>query len=141
MQPLRKGTIYMSTDNNGRLNRCTYHGVDIHIPTKEVIPTHPMTLQDIYSTCKELWLEQRDLTRYPFPFVAITDMQFETVHGWVIPTAARSNVLRGRWREDLGDGRYSEWHYASDIADYWIIFTESRDRDWDDDEDIYLEYM
>lgn len=41
-----------------------------------------VTLQCLYSFCKEEWKNDNNLIKYPFPFIAITPEQFELVNGW-----------------------------------------------------------
>jgi len=41
-----------------------------------------VTLQAIYSKCKELWRTDDTLVRYPFPLISITEKKFDFVNGW-----------------------------------------------------------
>lgn len=41
-----------------------------------------VTLLCLYSFAKEEWKDDPELIKYPFPFVPITDQQFELVNGW-----------------------------------------------------------
>ena len=45
-------------------------------------PKVPMIMQDLYSAMKLLWMMERKLMKYPFPFVAITPEMYEVVDGW-----------------------------------------------------------
>ena len=53
-----------------------------------------VTIQALYSKCKELWKTQADLIKYPFLAVAITPEQFEFVSGWTPKDATTINLLR-----------------------------------------------
>ena len=79
-----------------------------------------VTLQALYSFCKEEWKNDDTLIPHPFPFVAITPEQFEMTDDWIfhegtIASANASNddvndietrklVRTGGWREIGTDG-------------------------------------
>lgn len=41
-----------------------------------------VTLQALYSACKEFWQTDADLIKIPFPFEAITEVKFDIINGW-----------------------------------------------------------
>jgi hypothetical protein len=48
-----------------------------------VLTTDGVSLQALYSFCKEQWKDDSTLIKYPFPLVAITPEQFEFTDGWL----------------------------------------------------------
>lgn len=57
-----------------------------------------VTLQCLYSFCKEQWKSQSDLIQYPFPWIAITAEQFELVNNWNFGTTHSKELIRdGGW--------------------------------------------
>lgn len=53
-----------------------------------------VTLQALYSFCKNEWRSDDTLIKFPFPFVAITGEQFELVSGWDFDTVTTKNLIR-----------------------------------------------
>ncbi len=53
-----------------------------------------VTLQALYSFCKQEWRTDDELIKFPFPFVAITGEQFEVVNGWDFADATTKNFIR-----------------------------------------------
>jgi len=47
------------------------------------LSTDGVSIQALYSFCKEQWKTESDLIKYPFPIVAITPEQFEFVDDWI----------------------------------------------------------
>jgi len=57
-----------------------------------------VTLQCLYSFCKEQWKSQNDLIKYPFPWIAITAEQFELINGWNFKSSGSTVLIRdGGW--------------------------------------------
>ena len=57
-----------------------------------------VTLQALYSFCKEEWKEDADLIKLPFPFEAITEVKFDLFNGWDFgDTATKNRVRDGGW--------------------------------------------
>ena len=134
----------MNKGPEGRaLLRCLWGTLEINIGTKEIIPRAEMPLQTIYSMLKELWMYSPDLIKFPFPMIAITDLQFEIGEGWTIPSVCTVNIARGRWREYYEDGYAGEWHYANDIDNYRNAFEETAvewlEVEWPDITEAYIE--
>lgn len=53
-----------------------------------------VTLQAVYSFCKEQWKSDATLIKFPFPLVAITEQKFDLVNGWDFKDATTRNLLR-----------------------------------------------
>jgi hypothetical protein len=57
-----------------------------------------VTLKCLYSFCKEEWKSDAALIPHPFPWVPITDEQFELVNGWdFVADASRYLIRDGGW--------------------------------------------
>jgi len=57
-----------------------------------------VTLQAVYSKCKELWKSQDDLIKFTFPLTAITEQKFDVVGGWDwADTATKTYIRDGGW--------------------------------------------
>lgn len=70
-----------------------------------------VTLQAVYSKCKELWKSASDLIRIPFPFDAITPTQFDLVNDWNWKDATTRGLIRDAgWsvRDNSGNAT-EEW--------------------------------
>jgi hypothetical protein len=66
--------------------------------SSNIIAYDGVTLQCVYSKCKELWKSESDLIRLPFPFVSITEESFELINGWDWKdTNTRNYVRDGGW--------------------------------------------
>jgi len=73
--------------------------------------TSGVTLQAVYSKCKELWLEESDLNTLRFPFDAITEAKMDLINGWTWADATSIELLRdGGWavRDSAGVAQ-EEW--------------------------------
>ncbi|NEP60864.1 MAG: hypothetical protein F6K31_28415 [Symploca sp. SIO2G7] len=70
-----------------------------------------VALQAIYSKCKELWKNEADLIRIPFPFDPITPTQFDLINDWNWADATTRQVIRdGGWAvRDSGGNSLEEW--------------------------------
>lgn len=70
-----------------------------------------VTLQAVYSKCKELWKSASDLIRIPFPFDAITPTQFDLVNDWNWKDATTRGLIRDAgWSvRDSSGNATEEW--------------------------------
>lgn len=70
-----------------------------------------VSLQCLYSFCKEQWKSQNDLIKYPYPWIAITAEQFELVNGWNFGTTLSKQLIRdGGWAlKDSGSTSQEEY--------------------------------
>jgi len=73
--------------------------------------TTGVTLQAVYSFCKEEWKSDSNLIKFPFPFIAITAEQFELVGGWDWKNTISTQLVRdGGWAlKDAGSTTQEEW--------------------------------
>ncbi len=53
-----------------------------------------VTLQALYSFSKQVWKDDPDLIKFPFPFIAITGEQFELINGWDFKDSGTKNQIR-----------------------------------------------
>jgi len=62
------------------------------------LSTDGVTLQCVYSFCKEEWKTDANLIKYPFPVLAITEEKFEMISGWDWKdTTTRELIRTGGW--------------------------------------------
>lgn len=92
--------------------------------------TSGVTLQAVYSKCKELWLSQSDLRKIKFPFEPITEVKFDLINGWSWEDAQTKDLIRdGGWSVRNASGVATEEYMgiitlgtmndsASDLAYY-----------------------
>jgi len=73
------------------------------VPTGNLKDTSPatesgVTLQAVYSKCKELWKAEADLNKLRFPFEAITAVKMDLVNGWDWADDTTRRLIRdGGW--------------------------------------------
>jgi len=73
-------------------------GKTMQIITGGNISLDGVTLQALYSFCKEEWKTDNELFKYPFPWIGITAEQFELVNGWDFADTASKELIRdGGW--------------------------------------------
>lgn len=75
------------------------------------LSTDGVTLQAVYSKCKELWKSASDLIKIPFPFDAITSTQFDLVNSWNFADSTTRQLIRDAgWsvRDNVG-AALEEW--------------------------------
>lgn len=78
--------------------------------------TSGVTLQCVYSKCKELWKTETDLNKLKFPFDAITEVKMDLVNGWSWEDAQTRELLRdGGWSQRNAAGLPME-EYATIIS-------------------------
>lgn len=58
------------------------------------LSTDGVTLQALYSFCKEEWKSDSNLIKFPFPLEAITPEQFELINGWDFKDTTTKNLIR-----------------------------------------------
>lgn len=58
------------------------------------LSTTGVTLQAVYSRCKELWKTDSALIKFPFPLTAITEQKFDLINGWDFKDATTRNLIR-----------------------------------------------
>jgi hypothetical protein len=58
------------------------------------LSTDGVSLKALYSFTKEEWRTDAALIKFPFPFVPITDEQFELQNGWNFANATTRNLIR-----------------------------------------------
>lgn len=70
-----------------------------------------VTLQAVYSFCKEEWKDDTALIKFPFPFIAITAEQMELISGWDwLDTTSKDLVRDGGWAlKDTGSTTQEEY--------------------------------
>lgn len=81
------------------------------VPTGNLEDTSPasqsgVTLQAVYSKCKELWKSETDLNKLKFPFDAITAVKMDLINGWDWADDTSRRLIRdGGWclRDSAGD--------------------------------------
>lgn len=75
------------------------------------LSTDGVTLQAIYSKCKELWKSASDLIKIPFPFDPITPTQFDLVNNWNFADSTTRQLIRDAgWSVRDGSGAaLEEW--------------------------------
>jgi hypothetical protein len=79
-----------------------------------------VTLQAVYSKCKELWKSDETLIRYPFPLVSITEKKFDFIDGWDFTGSvpARPNLTR----ELIRDSGWAVQNAANTSTEEWMGF-------------------
>jgi len=62
------------------------------------LSTDGVTLQCVYSFCKEEWKTDANLIKFPFPILAITEEKFEMISSWDWKNQSTKNLVRtGGW--------------------------------------------
>ena len=84
------------------------------VATGNLLDTSPavdsgVTLQAVYSVCKELWKDEADLNRFRFPLDAITEVKMDLVNGWTWADQTTVELVRdGGWSVRDGAGNSVE---------------------------------
>lgn len=73
-----------------------------------------VTGQAIYSKCKELWKDESDLIRVPFPIVSITEKKFDIVNSWDWSDSETQTLIR--------DAGWSVRNTANNPLEEWLGF-------------------
>ena len=104
------------------LNRNTELVFDLNLKTIQLVPTGNLfdtspavdsgvTLQAVYSKCKELWNSETDLNKFRFPFDAITEAKMDLINGWTWADATTIRLIRdGGWSIRDGAGNATEMY-------------------------------
>ena len=85
------------------LNQATEVVFDTTAKTIELVvagnlSTDGVTLQALYSFCKEEWKNDSNLIKFDFPFTPITDESFELIDGWDFKNDSSRYLIRtGGW--------------------------------------------
>jgi hypothetical protein len=79
------------------------------------LSTDGVSLQAVYSVCKELWKTESDLIKYPFPMVAITPEQFEFQDNWIPSGSSTIELFR--------DGGFATISGGSTNSEYIGVIT------------------
>lgn len=74
-----------------------------------------VTLQALYSFCKEEWKSDPDLIKLPFPFEAITEVKFDLFNGWDFGDVDTKNRVR--------DGGWSKLDGTTPVEQYFGFIT------------------
>ena len=70
-----------------------------------------VTLQAVYSFCKEAWRLETDLIKLPFPMEAITEVKFDVINEWDWEDVTTRELIRdGGWSK-MGTGGIVEEQY------------------------------
>lgn len=79
-----------------------------------------VTMQAVYSKCKELWKTDESLVRYPFPLISITEKKFDFIDGWDFTGSvpSRPNLTR----ELIRDAGWSVQNPANSSTEEWMGF-------------------
>ncbi len=87
----------------------------IGLTTSGSFTTDGVTLQCVYSKLKDLWKENANFIKFPFPMTAITEEKFEAINDWDWENAATRNLIRtGGW--SLKTGSLSQEEYSGVIT-------------------------
>jgi hypothetical protein len=89
---IRNTNIFFITASNASGSKT------ITLATASALTLDGVTIQAVYSKCKELWDTTEDLIKYPFPLIAITEKKFDLTNGWDWGNTLTKNLLRdGGW--------------------------------------------
>jgi hypothetical protein len=78
-----------------------------------------VTMQAVYSKCKELWKSDDTLVRYPFPLVSITEKKFDFIDGWDFTGSA---AVPNSSRQLIRDAGWSVKNAAGNSTEEWLGF-------------------
>lgn len=95
-------------------------GKTIQIVESSGLTSDGVTLQCLYSFCKEQWKSQNDLIKYPFPWIAITAEQFELINSWNFKDTHSKELIRdGGWAlKDSGGTSLEEYMNLSTLGSF-----------------------
>jgi hypothetical protein len=69
-----------------------------------------LTMQSLYSFCKEQWKSQADLIKIPFPLISITKNQFDFINNWdYLNDNSRYLIRDGAWSVISASITIQEW--------------------------------
>ena len=78
-----------------------------------------VTMQAIYSKCKELWITDSTLVPYPFPLISITEKKFDFVNGWDL-TGSAANLSASH--QLIRDAGWSVQNSSNVSTEEWMGF-------------------
>jgi hypothetical protein len=78
-----------------------------------------VTMQAVYSKCKELWKTDDSLVRFAFPLVSITEKKFDFIDGWDFTGSAASPNSS---RQLVRDAGWSVKNNAGNSTEEWLGF-------------------
>lgn len=87
------------SDPNNRL-------IELHVGAGN-LTQEGVTLQALYSACKEFWQTDADLIKIPFPFEAITEVKFDLFNNWDFSADALKDP-GDKTKELIRDGGWSK---------------------------------
>lgn len=97
-----------------------------------VLSTDGITLKAVYSYTKDRWRSDSNLVKFSFPFVPITNEQFELIGGWTFADQASINLLRtGGFAVKNSDGTSAE--------EYACVITLGNIGDFSDLDTVYYQ--
>jgi len=79
-----------------------------------------VTLQAVYSKCKELWISDDSLVRYPFPLISITEKKFDFVNGWDFTGSVATGVSASQ--QLIRDAGWSVQNSNNVSSEEWMGF-------------------
>jgi hypothetical protein len=86
-------------------------------PTGSITASLGVSMQALYSFCKEEWRNDNNLIKFPFPMLAITSEQFELINDWDLsgsiymgPSASKSLMRDAGWSRKNAAGNSIEEH-------------------------------
>lgn len=93
--------------------------IELHVDTGN-LTQEGVTLQALYSACKEFWQEDDGLIKLPFPFEAITEVKFDLFNGWDFAEdelkddgdRTRDLIREGGWSKIDDDGNPQEQYFG-----------------------------
>jgi len=88
--------------------------------SSNIVAYDGVTFQAVYSKCKELWKDESDLIRYPFPLISITEESFELVNGWdFYDEPTKTYVRDGGWAlKDAGGTSEEEYMNVTTLGSF-----------------------
>jgi hypothetical protein len=92
------------------------------------LSTDGVSLQALYSFCKEQWKTQTDLIKYPFPIVAITPEQFEFQDDWIPSGQSTIDLFRDAGFAVISAGTSTEEYIGvitlGDVSDAQVYYAQ-----------------
>jgi len=79
-----------------------------------------VTLQTVYSKCKELWISDSTLVPYPFPLISITEKKFDFINGWDLTGSAASGISSSH--QLIRDAGWSVQNTSNVSSEEWMGF-------------------
>lgn len=80
-----------------------------------------VTMQAVYSKCKELWRTDDSLVKYPFPLISITEKKFDFVNDWDFTASIGSTNINSS-RNLIRDAGWSVQNSSNISTEEWMGF-------------------